>query len=563
MKISIRQKLISSFLIVSFIFGLSSFFAYQNMQESNTSYKYVIGTVSELHSIALEIQKDSALQVGYYRAYMLYDDPIYKTSLNETNSRINELIQTGRELGTLQETQDRLDKIQESNNQFRDVANQIMDSAKSNKDQALADGLKEIVPITTALTEDTESFKAWLRDDIMVPRVSDTMNNSESALTQVLILSLIATVLAIVCGVIISYFISRPLQKLGKIANAVASGDLDVEKVTIKTKDEVYYLNQSFETMTENLRDMISGIAENSSQVAASAEQLTASAEESSKASETISYSIQEIASGTDVTTKKLNQNTEALQEVLQGVLRISESASTVTELSRQTTLEAEDGGRIVTDNVEQMKFIHESVRKSNDVISLLSERSKEIGEILSVISAIAEQTNLLALNAAIEAARAGEHGKGFAVVADEVRKLAEQSKESTENIASLITIIQKDTAESVTIMSEVMQNAENGVKVSQETSNKFTVILDRTKDITPQIEEVTATVQEISASIQEVAASANEITGLAQGNASVSEEVAASTEEQLASTEEINASAQSLSSMAEELNRLVSRFKL
>lgn len=563
MKYTIKQKLIVSYLIVSLIFGLASFISYKNAKEANESYEYLLDTVSEIRSITQEIQTNIALQIGYYRAYMLYENPKMRENLNDTNKRIEDLINEGKELATLQETRDRLDEIAELNREFGQQANEIMDSITIDKQKALAKGLEEIVPITNHLTEKSEALHKMLKVDILDKQVKETKNNTRSGMTQVLIISIIATLFALGCGVIISLLISRPIVKLANLTKQVASGDLNVETLTIKSKDEIYYLNESFEQMTNNLREMIRGIATNSDQVAASAEQLNASAEQSSKAAEAVASSIQEIASGAEGATTKLENNSKSIQQVVQGVLRISDSTMNVSQLSKKTTIEAEEGGKFVEDNLSQMKFIHESVRRSNEVISSLSQRSQEIGNILDVISGIADQTNLLALNAAIEAARAGEHGKGFAVVADEVRKLAEQSQVSAKNIAELISVIQKDTEESVRIMSEVMENAEQGVKVSVETSNKFTQILDSTRKITPQIEEVTAAVQQISANIEEVSTSVDEIAKNAQANAMISEEVAAATEEQLASMQEIDASAQALAVMAEELKVLVSRFKI
>ncbi|WP_409304168.1 methyl-accepting chemotaxis protein [Peribacillus sp. SCS-155] len=563
MKLSIKQKLIGSFLIVCLIFGISSFFAYKNAKGTDESYKYLISTVSELRSITQSIQTDIALQVGYYRAYMLYENEDMRTKLHETNDRISESIQKGRELATLPETKEKLGEIEKANQEFVLKSDQIMDAVKIDREKAITDGLEQIVPISTDMTDKSQSLYTWLKEDVLDKRVKETQDHSKAGISQVMLFSVIATVLAIGSGIIISLLISRPITALAKITEQVASGNLNVRKLKLKSKDEIYNLNESFEKMTVNLRDMISGIASNSDQVAASAEQLTASAEQSSKASETVASAIQEIAGGTDITTVKLQSNSSSLNEVLEGVLRISESSTNVTELSRNTTVQAEEGGKYVEDNLAQMRFIHESVSRSNDVIGSLAKRSKEIGEILDVINGIAEQTNLLALNAAIEAARAGEHGKGFAVVADEVRKLAEQSQSSTKNIAHLINMIQKDTEESVIIMNEVVKNAEAGVKVSEQTSEKFSLILDSTRGITPQIEEVTATVQQISASIEEVSSAAYEISSLAKANAASTEEVAASTEEQLASMEEIDSSAQALAMMAEELKVLVNRFKL
>jgi len=207
------------------------------------------------------------------------------------------------------------------------------------------------------------------------------------------------------------------------------------------------------------------------------------------------------------------------------------------------------------------MQSIHVSVTESNQKIQTLHERSQQITSILDVITGIADQTNLLALNAAIEAARAGEHGKGFAVVADEVKKLAEQSQTSAKQIFELIHSIQLETEQSVTIMAKVSEDVQNGLQVSDEAISKFQVILTSMNDIMPKMNEVSSASDQMSASVQEVAAITEDLAFSAQGNATASEDVAASTEEQLASMEEINASAQALAHMADELKQLISQF--
>ncbi|WP_080843717.1 methyl-accepting chemotaxis protein [Cytobacillus gottheilii] len=564
MKWSIKKKLIAGFLLVSLIFGIASFLSYQNMKSSNEAYDYLVETVSEARSIVQTIQTDAALQSGYYRAFMLYgSEQKYRDLMNEANERIEESIIKVKEISTLQETVDRIESIGEANKEFRTVSNQIMDENMIDSERAIEDGLTLIVPISTQLTDETLSMYNWLNDDILQVKFQETQEQSNQARITLVILSAVATLAAIAAGFAIATFISRPIVKLGHAVKQVASGDLNVEKVAVKSKDEIYDLNQSFEQMANSLREMIGSILSNSEQVAASAEQLNASAEQSSQASATVATAIQEISGGAEETTIRLEKNTSSLKEVSQGVSTISISSANVLDLAKRTGAEAEEGSRYVENNMKQMTFIHQSILQSNDVISSLSQRSKEIGTILDVISNIADQTNLLALNAAIEAARAGENGKGFAVVADEVRKLAEQSQESAKSISKLIGLIQHDTDESVRIMGEVVTNAEDGVKVSQQTSSKFAQILHSTQRITPEIEQVTATVQEISASIDEITHSAIEISKLAQTNSASSEEVAASTEEQLASMEEIDSSAQSLASMAEELQQVVGQFKL
>jgi len=399
-------------------------------------------------------------------------------------------------------------------------------------------------------------------------KIAGTMYTSEisEAAKGIFLKTLAVVLVSSILGAIVIFVIIRsilqPIRILVASSEKIANGDLAVD-INITSNDEVGQLSKSFNKMVENLRAVVVSLQTASERVSSSSEELIASADQSTAGTKQVTEAIQQVASGAESQTQKIDANNAALDEVLQGILRISSSSSNVSDLAQATVSEAEVGGKFVKDSLEQMKFIHASVTESNHVIQSLSNRSQEIGKILDAISEIANQTNLLALNAAIEAARAGEHGKGFAVVADEVRKLAEQSQQSAGQISTLISSIQQDTNHSVQVMSEVSKNAEQGLTISTETSEKFDSILNRMNTMTPQIEEVSATVQQITAAIQEVTASANELAIIAKESSATSEEVAATTEQQLASMEEITAASKALTGMAEELQSIIDRFKV
>jgi methyl-accepting chemotaxis protein len=399
-------------------------------------------------------------------------------------------------------------------------------------------------------------------------KIAGTMYSSEidHAAQEIFNKTIIVIVVSLLLGGFVIFciikFILNPIRSLVISADRISNGDL-TEEISSDSNDEVGMLTKSFKNMVDNLRTVIMNLQSASERVSSSSVELIASADQTTIGTKQVTEVMQQVAVGAENQTTQLEANTQALEEVLQGVLLIAGSSSNVSEMAHETMKEAEIGAKFVKDNLEQMKFIHESVTESNKVIRSLSNRSKEIGKILDVISDIAAQTNLLALNAAIEAARAGEHGRGFAVVADEVRKLAEQSQESAGQISTIISSIQQDTTKSVDIMNDVSKNAKDGLAISTETSEKFDAIMISMNAMTPQIEEVSATVQQMSAAIQEVSASANEITIIAKESSTTSEEVAATTEQQLASMEEITLAAKSLTIMAEELQALIEKFKV
>ncbi|WP_214875754.1 methyl-accepting chemotaxis protein [Exiguobacterium sp. CH10] len=356
--------------------------------------------------------------------------------------------------------------------------------------------------------------------------------------------------------------ILRPLRLLTEGAERIKSGDL-TEPISVLSNDEIGRVSESFNEMSASLRMVLLRLDDSISQVAASSQELMANSAHNTASSEQIARAVDQMAVSADGSKRQLDDNATSLQAITSGIMRISESSMDVSELSRETSNEAEDGSTTVRENVKQMQAIDASVVTFESVIQSLAHRSSEIGEIVSVINGIAEQTNLLALNAAIEAARAGENGKGFAVVASEVRKLAEQSQQSTKQIAALIDRIKQETEQSVHLMQEVSTHTKAGLISSEMTADRFEKIKERTVAMTPRIEDVTATVEEIAANVQEVAATASQIADIADENSSVSKQVAATTDDQLKSIEEVSQSARALATMAEELQDLVSRFKL
>ncbi|MGF9977053.1 methyl-accepting chemotaxis protein [Viridibacillus arvi] len=307
---------------------------------------------------------------------------------------------------------------------------------------------------------------------------------------------------------------------------------------------------------------MMKQVADSSVHVAAASEELTANAEQTTEATSQIAQSIHNIAEGAEMQENGSQNSFKSIETVRSNLQKVVDQSTTVTLVAKETSLEALNGNDTLRKVIHQMNVINNATSNASQSIDELGKQSNEIGNIVAVITAISEQTNLLALNAAIEAARAGEHGKGFAVVADEVRKLAEQSKVSASQITELILQTQKGTEKAVKAIELGTKETASGMLVVEETKQGFEKILQSVDQVTERVEEVNLIAKNMYNAVNDVYSSVEDNLNIAKNSSSTTQLVASASEEQLATMEEITSSAETMSKMAEELQLLVSQFK-
>lgn len=388
-----------------------------------------------------------------------------------------------------------------------------------------------------------------------------------SSSTQGILNTTIAVIaIAIVIGILIVFWIvrsiTRPLKELMGSTEKIAGGDLS-EEIVIRSKDELGELSNSVNQMRINLRHLIGQLGINTDHVASTSEELSASAEQTSRATEQISTSIQEVALGSEKQVSSATEATEAAAEISRGMNQAASSIQNVADLTNTASNKAITGNTVVTQTVEQMNLVQQSVSQTAGVVNTLGEKSKEIGHIVELITQIATQTNLLALNAAIEAARAGEHGRGFAVVADEVRKLAEQSGDAAAQIRELIQEIQTEADKAVESMNDGTSIVQEGIKMVHLTGETFGDIVNSIERLAAESQEVSSIVEQVNVSSQSMVEMMEAVANIAEQSAGNTQNVAASAEEQNASMEEVASSAEALSKMAQELQEVISKFKV
>jgi methyl-accepting chemotaxis protein len=486
----------------------------------------------------------------------------YKQELEKRVAEANELLANYEKTTLDAKEKELLDRVKSELEEYRnDRAQVIKLIEQQNADEAFA----YFLATEKTLNAINNDLKELAEYNSSAAEQMYQQNNADATLAKMtmLVTSIAAVALAVLVGLAISNMIAVPLREVMNKLQELATGNLAVEPAAYTGKDEVGRLGVAFNSLVEHLRLLIQQVKLAGEQVASSSEQLTASAEQTSQASEQIADSIQQVAAASETQMQRTGESVRVMEEMAIGIQRIAETSGVVSEASLSAAKEAEAGNTSIQRAVEQMETIRQVVNHSAEVVKRLGERSQAIGQIVEVITGIASQTNLLALNAAIEAARAGEQGRGFAVVADEVRKLAEQSEESAREIARLIQEIRSETELAVSSMDQGTQEAETGANVVQDAGAAFQRIVEAAQSVADQIREVSAATEQMSASIQQVTSSMDEMNRLAEEAAGSTQEVAAASEEQLASMQEIARSSENLSRLAAELHQSISKFSL
>ncbi|WP_346396017.1 methyl-accepting chemotaxis protein [Pseudomonas syringae] len=345
-----------------------------------------------------------------------------------------------------------------------------------------------------------------------------------------------ATALAMVLGILAAWVITRqittPLQETLEVVERVASGDLS-RNLKVDRKDELGKLQATIQRMTVSLRELVGGIRDGVTQIASAAEELSAVTEQTSAGVNSQKVETDQVATA-------MHEMTATVQEVARNAEEASEAAVTADRQAR-------DGERVVNEAIAQIERLASAVGNSSEAMGALKQESDKIGSVLDVIKSVAEQTNLLALNAAIEAARAGEAGRGFAVVADEVRSLAQRTQKSTEEIEALIARLQSGTQQATTVMDSSRELSTSSVELTRRAGGSLA-------NITKTVSSIQAMNQQIAAAAEEQSATAEEINRSIINVRDVSEQTSAASEETAASSVE-------LARLGNHLQVLVSRF--
>ncbi|MEK3889927.1 methyl-accepting chemotaxis protein [Bacillus sp. FSL K6-3431] len=556
---SIKMKILFGFSFVVFlalILGAYTILFVGNIN-GNTSeiVEEQVPLLIKNEQIALNMSKRTSL----VRGYIIYNDPAMKTEFNEISKRGIELENELMDLNNDEE----MKKLIANREQFDQIINEIFVEYDGGNIEAAMELLNTKAKPLGAEIMNAFEKRALIGEGGIVERGDEILRYGKVGLNVAVVLSLLVIALGILVALITSRLITTPIVSVMNRMKIIASGDLSEEPLVTKAKDEIGQLVKATNIMNDNTRNLLNEINSVSETVSGQSEELTQAASEVKSGTEQVAITMEELATASETQANSATDLSLANGTFINKVKEANENGERIQANSFEVLEMTSEGSRLMNSSTDQMAKIDQIVHDAVEKMENLDNQSQEISNLVSVIMNIAAQTNLLALNAAIEAARAGEHGKGFAVVADEVRKLAEQVAISVNDITGIVSNIQSESsivAESLKSGYKEVKEGTIQIETTGETFNKIsssvTAMVENIKIVSGNLSDIVANSQLMNESIEQIAAISEEA-------AAGIEQTAASAQQTSGSMEEVAGSSNHLAELAEEMNNLIHKFKL
>ncbi|MBP2628548.1 MAG: methyl-accepting chemotaxis sensory transducer [Firmicutes bacterium] len=560
----ISIQLAGMFTVVSVLFlAVLTYALYEFKQAGREAENIINQTVSRM-IVVKDAQTEFTRALLDMRGFLFYTDgaAAFEAGYHNKISKSLAMVQEVKPQLVLPEARQEAEELEKSLNNYIVYANtRLLPARKDNNPQWMAitgEGRGMVQAIDAHFLKLAEIQKRYLDQSGLTVVESSKQNSNLATMASVFIVLLVA-------GVVFWY--SRTMsRRLGTVSRELAQvGNLDLTGQDLKPKynDEIGDMGIATNGMRRSLAQFVRQISDTSQTLAASSEELSASVEEHLKSVDIVAQSINDIAEGASQNADNISNISATLEEISAGSQQISAGASDVNISTQNAVSEAGKGMDMLEQLVSQNEYINQSMSEITVVTTHLSQGSEKIKGIVDVINGIAVQTNLLALNAAIEAARAGEAGRGFAVVADEVRKLAEQSANATKDIGGIISNMSNEINIAVATVGKADKEVMKGKESAIITQKGFRIIIEKLEDVKTGVEQIAVAVDETAKGTQTVVTSIENISSIAHKTSSNSETVAASSEEQSAGMHEINDNVANLSTLAADMMAVVNKFKV
>ena len=498
-------------------------------------------------------------RIGSARGYLLTGDQLHKEQFEraaQLSDESHEEIEVRIPISGFEEVRQRTE------NWSDDIVQSVFEEYDNGNQKKAMENLLIVEAQVADLVSDYEGG-ATSRGNQIAELEQSLLKDGKQTRIIVGLVSVLITIFGVTIAIITARFISKPLQTVTNRMRAIADGDYSGAPLETKLKNEIGHLTVSTNQMSENMRILLNDIHGVSETVTERSEGLTQSAIEIKEGSNQIAITMEELALGAESQASRSGDLSSQMHSLVTSVQEINESGTEIQQSSGEVLQMTNEGAALMSLSTEQMTKIDQIVSDAVEKVKGLDAHTRKISELVLVIQGIADQTNLLALNATIEAARAGEQGKGFAVVADEVRKLAEQSSGSVANITEIVNSIQSESVVVVSSLQTGYAEVEEGSEQIKVTGDTFENIREAVTEMATRIEQMSENLATIQTDTVEMNDAIGEIAAISETSAAGVEETSATTTETSLSMEEISASAYELENTAEQLNGLVNRFKL
>lgn len=562
----IRGRIILAFSVLMGIILVMQILSYVNITKLQTSLRDFadenLAQQMQINSLASDIAKLSS----HEQTYLLTGDDKYLTQFEETQEIINNNLKTVQ--GSFENQEEEL-KLVAMIHQFY---TNYLSYSKSTIEVRQKYGYDNAAKMFKS--SGSQSFKSYIDESteklivILQERNEETIKDLEqfalASKISFFILAAVAMALTISLGYILSKSIRRNTIAINNsiLDIAQAGGDL-TRRVKVKTKDEFAEIAGSTNILIHSISTLIKRVSNLAENVSGSSEELMALADENARTIDSIASSTQDIAGDSHEILSNIGRAANEMQKLENSMHELNDKALDVHLAAKAMQQAAHLGSDSVTQSSNVMLEIEETMASTSATVENLGRKSDDITSIIGTITAIAEQTNLLALNAAIEAARAGEHGRGFAVVADEVRKLAEQSQRAASEVSTIVGSIQSEVNSIISQNQTGVQKVIRGVEVTNETTDSLQNILQQTEKTSDILTTMVSQIEQTLINSQDVTASFVHVSAIAENTAINTERSAAAATQGSASMQEINASAVELASQADDLRSVVGQFKI
>lgn len=556
---SIKQRMIFGFSLVILLVVLLGVYNYLTINKATIDTKKIIEEEVQILIADEQMVASMSGRMAAAHAYVLFGETNYKKlfqGYTETAQKYEGIV---RKI----DDNDKFDKLIKSTILWREYIEEKVfeEYDKGNKELAV-DNLSKMNVNSHEIMAGYEEL-AEKRESRINEIGEASIDDGQKNLVAGIVISILIVVLSVLAALITSRTISNPIKTVMDRMRLIADGDLSQKPLETNARDEIGQLIASTNLMNDNTRELLNQINTVSETVTSQSEELTQAASEVKSGSEQVAMTMQELAIGTETQANSASDLASIMGSFAVKVQEANENGESAQEYAHKVLGMTNEGTEIMSASTSQMAKIDEIVRDAVEKVQGLDVQSKQISQLVSVIKDIADQTNLLALNAAIEAARAGEHGRGFAVVADEVRKLAEQVSVSVTDITDIVTGIQHESGVVAASLQAGYTEVEQGTVQIKTTGETFSTIGISVTEMVNNIQVVSENLSEIAANSQEMNGSIEEIASISEESAAGVEQTSASTQQTSSSMEEVAGSSEQLAKLAEELNGLVRQFKL